>query len=71
MIRGFQEWASALRSEEAIGLLNNIIEADDGEVLDYDGLLIVESLLAVLIGKPRSVGCHECLMIRRQTTNHR
>jgi len=52
-------------------MLNTIIEADDAEAVDYDGILVVECLLAVLIGKPRSVGCLECLMIHRQTTNHR
>jgi len=31
----------------------------------YDGVLVVECLLAILIGKPRSVDCLEFLMIRR------
>jgi len=52
-------------------MLNTITEVDNGGMADYDGVLVVECLLAVLIGKPRSVGCLECLMIRRQTTNHR
>jgi len=60
-----------LRSEEVLDMLNTITEVDNGGMDDYDGVLVVECLLAVLIGKPRSVGCLECLMIRRQTTNHR
>lgn len=60
-----------MRSEEVLDMLNTITEVDNGGMDDYDGVLVVECLLAVLIGKPRSVGCLECLMIRRQTTNHR
>jgi len=52
-------------------MLNTITEVDEDGMDDYDGVLVVECLLAILIGKPRSVGCLKCLMIRRQTTNHR
>lgn len=59
-------------------MLNTIIEVDgggthanDGGMDAYDGVLVVECLLAILIGTPRSVDCLECLMIRRSTTNHR
>lgn len=41
------------------------MDAYEGGMDAYDGVLAVECLLAILIGKPRSVDCLKFLMIRR------